>query len=108
MREGDGGVDEDDGVVGVDRRHDGSPGGALAPPGERGREPPPSSSCLDFPLYGRRVPPLVLGRHGSRRVGATPRLDLSLFSSLFRDSVFWPNTISSIAWRSVTLIGLKF
>jgi hypothetical protein len=32
----------DDGgeVVGIDRRHDASPGGSLAPPGERGREPP--------------------------------------------------------------------
>ena len=27
-------------VVGVDRRHDGCPGGVPAPPGERGREPP--------------------------------------------------------------------
>ena len=32
---GDGGE-----VVGVDRRHDDCPGGILAPPGERGREPP--------------------------------------------------------------------
>ena len=36
-------------VVGVDRRHDDYPGGAPAPPGERGREPPPSSSSLVSP-----------------------------------------------------------
>ena len=31
-------------VVDVDRRHNPSPGGTTAPMGERGREPPPSSS----------------------------------------------------------------
>ena len=31
-------------VVDVDRHHDPSPGGTPAPPGERGRDPPPSSS----------------------------------------------------------------
>ena len=40
-------------VVGVDRRHDDCPGGVPAPPGERGREPPPSSSSLVSPLDGR-------------------------------------------------------
>ena len=38
----------DDGgeVVGVDCRHDDGPGSVPAPPGERGREPPPSYSSL--------------------------------------------------------------
>ena len=81
-------------VVGVDRRHDGCPGGAPAPPGERGREPPPSSSSLASYLRGRIVSPLVHGCHGSRRAGAPPRLDLSICSLLFRVSVFWPFTVS--------------
>ena len=51
-------------VVDVDCRHDPSPGGVPAPSGERGREPPPSSSPLASPLDGRRVPPLVHGLHG--------------------------------------------
>ena len=71
-------------VVGVDRRHNGCPSGAPTPPGERGREPPPSYSSLASSLGGRRVSPLVHGRHGSRRAGAPPRLDLSLcFPSVF-------------------------
>ena len=70
----------DDGgeVVGVDRRHNGCPGGVPAPPGETGREPPSFFFFLGHPLDGRRVPPLVHGHHGSRRGGAPPRLDLSL------------------------------
>ena len=36
-------------VVGVDRSHDDGPDGVPAPPGERGREPPSSSSSLTFP-----------------------------------------------------------
>ena len=41
----------DDGgkVVGVDPHHDDGPGDVPAPPGERGREPPPSSSSLTSP-----------------------------------------------------------
>jgi hypothetical protein len=41
----------DDGgeVVGVDCGHDDGPRGVLAPPGERGGEPPPSSSSLTSP-----------------------------------------------------------
>ena len=70
-------------IVDVDRRPDRCPGGTPAPPGERGREPPPSSS-LASPLDGRRVPPLVLGLHGTGGAGAPPRLDLPLCSLLFR------------------------
>ena len=40
MGEGDEDVGEDDGGVGVDRCRDDGPGGVLAPPGERGRDPP--------------------------------------------------------------------
>jgi hypothetical protein len=42
----------DDGgeVVGVDRRHDGSPDGPPAPPEERGREPPSFVFLLGLPL----------------------------------------------------------
>ena len=36
-------------VVGVDRRHDDGSSGVQAPLGERGREPPPSSSSLASP-----------------------------------------------------------
>ena len=36
-------------IVDVDRRHDPSPGRVPAPPGERGREPPPPSSSLASP-----------------------------------------------------------
>ena len=53
-------------IVDVDRRPDHCPIGVLAPPGERGREPPPpSSSSLAPPLDVRRVPPLVHGLHGA-------------------------------------------
>ena len=40
MMEGDGGVEEEEGVVGVDRHHDGSPGGRFgAAEREGGRDP---------------------------------------------------------------------
>ena len=44
-------------IVDVDRRHDPSPGGIPAPPGERGREPPSIFFFffLGLPLDGRRV-----------------------------------------------------
>ena len=104
MGEGDGGVGEDDGVVGVDRRHDDGPGDVSVPPGERGREPP-SFFFLGLPLDGRRVSPLVHGRHGSRRAGAPPRLDLSLSISRF---CFLALHRFLYSWRSITPIGLKF
>ena len=49
MREGDGGGDDSGEVVGVDRRHVGSPGGTPAPPEERGREPPSFFFFLGLP-----------------------------------------------------------
>ena len=70
-------------IVDVEHRPDRRPGGTPAPPGERGREPPPSSSSLASPLDGRRVPPLVHGLHGRGGVGSPPRLDLPLRSLLF-------------------------
>ena len=78
MGEGDGDVGEDDGGVGVDRGDDDGPGGVPAPPEERGRTPPSSSSSLSFSLDGRRVSPLVLGSVGLGGVRAPPGLDLSL------------------------------
>ena len=77
-------------VVGVDRRHDGCPGGTPAPPGERGREPPSFFFLLGLPLDGRRVYPLVHGLHGGGGAGAPPRLDLSL--SLFPSVSALPNS----------------
>ena len=94
--EGDGDVGEDCGGVGVDRGDDDGPDGVSEPPGERGREPPSSSSCLTFSLYGRRVSPLVLGFHGMRGARAPLRLDLSLCLSLFPCSGFYPFTVSFI------------
>ena len=44
MGEGDGGVDEDDGVVGVDRRHTMIAPAAFGCHQERGGESPPTSS----------------------------------------------------------------
>ena len=63
MAEGDEDVGEHDDGVGVDCGDDDGPGGVPAPPGERGRGGPPSSS-LTFPLDGRRVYPLVHGGGG--------------------------------------------
>ena len=83
-------------IVDVDRRRDHCPGGTPAPPGERGREPPPSSSSLASPLDGRKVPPPVHGLHGGGGAGAPPRLDLSLSSLLFRVPQIWPETVSYI------------
>ena len=84
MGEGDGDVGEDGGGVGEDRGddddgHDGVP----APPEERGRGAPSSSSFLTSSLDGRRVSPLVLGSHGVGGARAPPRLDLFLCLSLF-------------------------
>ena len=81
-------------VVGVDRCHDDCPGGAPAPPGERGRETPPCSSSLTLPLDGTRVPPLVHGLHGGGGARDPPILDLSLYLSLFLHSRFCPFTVS--------------
>ena len=95
-------------VVGVDRRHDGCPGGSPAPPGDRGREPPPSSSYLVSPLDGRRVSPLVLGFHGGRGARAPPRLDLSLCFLLFLPSQILAFHRFLNSRRSITPIALKF
>ena len=78
MGEGDEDVGEDDGGVGVDCGADDGPGGVPAPPGERAREPPFSSSSLNFSLDGRRVSHLVLGHHAPRGMGDPPLLDISL------------------------------
>ena len=83
MGEGDGDVGEYDRGVGLHCGDDDGPGGVPAPPEERGRSPPSSSSSLTFSLDGRRVFPLVLGLHGMGGARAPPRLDLCLCLSLF-------------------------
>src|SRR3954467_14638810 len=88
--------------------HDDGPGGVPAPPGERGRGPPPSSSFLTFPLDGRRVSPLVHGLHGGGGARSPPRLDLSLCFLLFLRSLILPFHRFLNSQRSVTPIGLKF
>ena len=105
----EGGRVGDDGgeVVGEDCGDDDGPGGVPAPPGERGREPPPSSSSLTFSLDGRRVSPLVHGLHGVGEARAPPRLDLSLCLSLFLRSQILPFHRFLYSRRSVTPIGLK-
>jgi hypothetical protein len=96
MGEGDGDVGEDDRGVGVDHGDDDGPDGVLAPPRERGRQPP-SSSSFTFSLDGRRVSPLVHGLHGGGGARAPPRLDMSLCLSLFLRSRLWPFTVSYIS-----------
>ena len=96
MGEGDEDVGEYDGGVGVDRHRDDGPDGVSAPPEERGRGPPSSSSSLTFSLDGRRVSSLVLGSQGMGGARAPPRLDLSICLSLFLRSRFWPFTVSYI------------
>ena len=98
MGEGDGDVGEDGGGVGEDRGDDDGPSSIPAPLGERGREPPSSSSSysLTFSLDGRRVSPLVHGLHDVGGARAPPRLDLSLCLSLFLRSSFCPFTVSYI------------
>ena len=110
MGEGDEDVGEDDGGVGVDRRHTMMAPAAFRRHRERGGEKPPSSSSsLTFSLDGRRVSPLFLGFHGGGGAGAPPRLDLSL--SLFPSVSALPVLAFHrflYSRRSVTPIGLKF
>ena len=74
MGEGDEEVGEDDGGVGVDRRHTMMDPAAFRRHQERGGEGPPSSSSssssLTFSLDGRRVSPQVHGLHGGGGGGA--------------------------------------
>ena len=98
MGEGDEDVGEDDGGVGVDRRHTMMAPAVFRRHWERGGEgPPSSSSSLTFSLDGRRVSPLVHGLHGVGGARAPPRLDMSLCLSLFLRSRFWPFTVSYIS-----------
>ena len=97
MGEGDEDVGEDDGGVGVDRRHTMMAPAAFRRHRERGGESPPSSSSsLTLSLDGRRVSPLVLGFHGMGGARAPPRLDLSPCLYLFLRFRFWPFTVSYI------------
>jgi hypothetical protein len=84
MGEGDGGVGEDDEVVGVDRRHTMIAPAVFWRHRERGGESPLLLILPWLPLDGRRVPPLVHGLLGGGGAGAPLRLDLPLGSLLFR------------------------
>ena len=107
MGGGDGDVGEDDGGVGEDRGDDDGHGGVPAPPEERGRGPPSSSSSLTSSVDGTRVSPLVLGLHGMGGARAPPRLDLSLCFFLVLHSVLALFHRFIYIWRSVAQIGLK-
>ena len=101
----------DDGgeVVGQDCGDDDGHGGVPAPPEEKGRGGPSSSSSLTSSLDGRRVSPLVLGLHGGGGAGSPLRWDLSL--SLFPSvSAFLILAFHRFlnSWRSVTPFGLNF
>ena len=112
MGEGDEDVGEDDGGVGVDRRHTMMSRAAFRRRRERGGARTPSSySSLTSSLDGRRVSPLVHGLHGGGGARAPPRLDLSLCFFLFlRSSMFQILAFHHFLYshRSVTPIGLKF
>ena len=84
MGEGDEGVGEDDGGVGVDCHRMMMAPAVFRRHRERGGESPPSSYfSLTFSLDARRVYPLVHGLHGVGGMRAPPRLDLPLYLSLF-------------------------
>src|SRR6187399_91433 len=109
MGEGDGDVGENDGGVGVDRRHTMMAPVALRCHRKRwGESPPPSSSSLTFSLGGRRVSPLVHGLHGGGGARAPPRLDLSLYLCVFLRSQILPLHRFLNSRRNVTPIGLIF
>jgi hypothetical protein len=109
MGEGDGGVGEDDGVVGVDRRHTMFAPAAFRRHRERGAESPLLLLCLPWPPprgeegfpSGPWSPWLPEGRSPSE-IGS-----LSLFSSVSR-SCFLALHRFLKSRRSVTPIALKF
>ena len=71
-----------------------APGGVLAPPEARGREPPFFFFFLDLlPRWEKGSPP-VLSSHGVGGARAPPRLDLSLYFCVLR---FYPFTVSFIS-----------
>ena len=73
----------------------------------RGEGAPSYSSSLTSSLDGRRVSPLVLGLHGVGGARAPPRLDLSLYLSLFMRSLILPLHRFFYIRRSVTPIGVN-
>ena len=72
-----------------------------------GREPPSFFLFLGLPLDGRRVPPLVHGLHGGGGAGAPPRLDLPLYSLLFRVPRSGPSQFLKFP-EILNFDGLKF
>ena len=108
MGEGDGDVGEDGGGVGEDRGDDDGHGSIPTPPEEKGRGGPFVFFFLDLlPRWEKGFPsgPCLHGVGGAR---APPRLDLSLYLSLFLRSQILPFHRFLYSRRSVTPIGLKF
>ena len=106
--EGDRDVGEDDDGVGEDRGDDDGPRQRSGATGSKGERASPSSySSLTFSLDGRRVSPLVHGLHGVGGARAPPRLDLSLYLSLFLCSQILPLHRFFYIWRFVTPIGVN-
>ena len=71
-----------------------APGGVLAPPEARGREPPFFFFFLDLLPRWEKGFPLVLGSHGVGGARAPPTLDLSLYFCVLE---FYPGTVSCIS-----------
>ena len=98
MREGDRGIDEDEGVVGVDRRYTMFPGHCSGSTRREGVRAPllllawPSLRCEEGFSSGPWAPWLSEGRSPSK-IGS---LSLSLSLPLFCVPVFWPLTVSYI------------
>src|SRR3990170_4015692 len=92
-------------IVDVDRRHDPSPGGTPAPPGERGREPPSFFFFLGLPPRWEEGFPSGPWPPWRRRSGSPSEIgSLSLF--LRTSFLAFHRFLNSR--RSVTPIGLKF
>jgi hypothetical protein len=91
-------------VVGVDRRHDGCPGGVPEPLGERGREPPSFFFLLGLPPRWEESfpsslwPPWLLEGRSPSEIGS---LSVSRSCFLAENRFLYSR-------RSVTSIGLKF
>ena len=100
----------DDGseVVGVDRWHDDGPGGAPAPPGERGREPPFFFFFLDLlPRWEKGFPSSPWSPWNGRGESPSEIGSLSLCFLPFLHSLILPFHHFLYIRRSVTPIGLK-
>ena len=95
-------------IVDVDRRHDPSPGGTPAPPGERGREPPSFFFFLGLPPRWEESSPTGPWPPWPRRGGSPSEIGSpSLFSYVSRSRFLAFHCFLNIR-RSVTPIALRF